>query len=73
IGLIAASVALRVGLHYTVQASLGSPERIPAWLVPLRDWLCFAVWGMSYFGRHVHWRGRVLELQTDGYIALKEI
>lgn len=73
IGLIATSVALRVGLHYTVQASLGSPERIPAWLVSLRDWLCFAVWGMSYFGRHVQWRGRVLELQSDGHIALKEI
>lgn len=73
IGLIAASVALRVGLHYTVQASLGSPERIPAWLVPLRDWLCFAVWGMSYFGTHVHWRGRVLELRSDGHIALKEV
>ncbi len=73
IALIAASVALRVGLHYTVQASLGSPERILAWLVPLRDWLCFAVWGMSYFGRHVHWRGQVLELQSDGHIALKEM
>src|SRR5207253_2478384 len=47
------ALVLRLGVHYTVRASLGLREPGRAWLVPLRDVLCFVVWVASFWGRTV--------------------
>jgi len=44
------------------------PHRSDAFLLPLRDILSFAIWLGSYFGRHIHWRGRAFTLNRDGRI-----
>ncbi|MBD2020369.1 glycosyltransferase [Leptolyngbya sp. FACHB-36] len=39
------------------------------WLLPLRDLLSVAVWAIGAVGRSVYWRGRKLEIQSDGIIT----
>lgn len=36
------------------------------WLVPIRDLMSFGVWISSFFSRTVMWRGRRLEVTSDG-------
>ncbi len=38
------------------------------WLAPLWDGYAFAVWTVSYFGREVRWRDRVLQIDREGRI-----
>jgi ceramide glucosyltransferase len=37
-----------------------------AWLVPVRDLLCLAVWAASYLDRSVSWKDRTLTVRPDG-------
>ena len=43
----------------------------PAWLLPLRDMLSFAVFVSSFFAAHVDWRGQPYRVHTDGALARK--
>jgi len=63
------ALVLRLGVHYTVRASLGLREPGRAWLVPLRDALCFVVWIASFWGRTVHWGGRKFAVASDGRMS----
>lgn len=38
------------------------------WLLPLRDMLAFFVWGLSFLGNRVEWRGRRFKLKAGGKI-----
>jgi len=44
------------------------PHQAVALLLPLRDMLSFALWLGSYFGRSIHWRGRIFILHRNGCI-----
>ncbi|UFS71354.1 bacteriohopanetetrol glucosamine biosynthesis glycosyltransferase HpnI [Geomonas sp. RF6] len=39
------------------------------WLLPIRDGFSFAVWGLSFLGNRVRWRGHLFELSPGGKIA----
>jgi ceramide glucosyltransferase len=70
--IVTLAVALRLVLHRTVRTRMGIEERRCAWLVPIRDIVCFAVWAASFLGRDVQWRQQHLSVRADGQIALKE-
>jgi len=62
-------------LLFTLAARLFLKRRIddifgthagPAWLLPLRDVLSFAVFVMSRFGETVYWRGSRFQIETSG-------
>jgi ceramide glucosyltransferase len=38
------------------------------WLAPVWDLYAFAVWAASYFGRTVRWRGKMLQIDSEGRI-----
>ncbi|HEY6873317.1 MAG TPA: bacteriohopanetetrol glucosamine biosynthesis glycosyltransferase HpnI [Geobacteraceae bacterium] len=38
------------------------------WLLPLRDGLAFATWGLSFLGNRVRWRGHLFRLLPGGRI-----
>lgn len=69
VGLIALAVSLRAWMHLAVRRKLGLPKDRSLWLVPLRDMLCFAVWGASLLARRVEWRGRTFVVRPDGLIT----
>jgi ceramide glucosyltransferase len=64
--LVAMGLASRLLLHYVVQAKLRPCARPAPWLVPVRDVLGFLVWGASFFGRGISWRGRDFAVHVDG-------
>jgi ceramide glucosyltransferase len=64
--LLAMALASRLLLHYVVQAKLRPHTRPSPWLVPVRDALGFLVWGASFFGRGIRWRGQDFAVQVDG-------
>jgi ceramide glucosyltransferase len=67
--IIAAAVALRVGLHFTVRRKLGvASNPLIFILLPLRDILSFLVWGASFFGHKVNWKDTALRVDPDGTI-----
>ena len=63
------SIALRVVLHYTVRSVVRVPGPAAPWLIPVRDLLCLAIWGASFFGREVRWRGRRFSVRPDGQLT----
>jgi ceramide glucosyltransferase len=40
------------------------------WLIPLRDFISFAIWCYSLFGSTIEWRGRRLKLNKQGKLVL---
>jgi len=60
--LLAAVLALRLGLHYASRRALGVRRASDVLLVPIRDFLSLGIWFASFFGRSVRWR-------NDKYIA----
>ena len=66
------STALRVALHNTVRSAVRIPGPAVPWLVPLRDLLCFAIWGASFFGRKVRWKGKRFSVRPDGQLTTEE-
>jgi ceramide glucosyltransferase len=50
---------------------LGDPQTARSfWMIPLRDFLGFAIWAGGLFGSTVEWRGQKLRLSTDGRIQV---
>ncbi|HYS42372.1 MAG TPA: ceramide glucosyltransferase, partial [Geobacteraceae bacterium] len=39
------------------------------WLLPLRDALAFATWGLAFLGNRVRWRGHLFRLLPGGRIV----
>jgi ceramide glucosyltransferase len=69
---LAAALALRTGIHYSVRARLGVAEPPRPWLLPVRDVLCFVVWVLSFAGRTVEWGGQAFTVATDGRMRPNE-
>ncbi len=69
-GLAALAVTLgaRLTLKYTIDRAFGTAAG-PAWLLPLRDLLSFAVFVNSLFGETVHWRGSRFGIEPTGAMS----
>jgi ceramide glucosyltransferase len=75
----ALSILLRVALHYVLRVrpnpdmDAGLPlfryTRGALWLMPLRDFLSFAVWAGSFASRRVTWRSQALRVHADGVLS----
>ncbi len=59
-------LVLRFALHALARRRFRLGGRARAWLLPLRELLCFAVWAASFAKREVVWRGRVLSVAKAG-------
>jgi ceramide glucosyltransferase len=60
---------LRLALHRAVRARAGLQAPPASWLLPLRELLCFLVWGLSLIGNHVYWRRREYRITAGGRLA----
>lgn len=67
--LMTAYLTLRLWLDRAVNARLTLTHRPSAWLVPVRECLCFAVWLYSTFSRAVVWRGQPFKLLSGGRLV----
>ena len=65
---IALPLALRFLLHGLMRRRFGHTGPGRYWLLPLRELLCFAVWGASLLGRDVVWRDRRFRIGRDGVL-----
>jgi len=61
-----AAVALRLIMHMIASRASGIRCAPFILLLPLREATSFAIWLGSYFGRHVHWRGRTFAVHPNG-------
>ena len=68
-GVIALYLLLRLRLDRAVNARLTLTRRAPAWLVPVSECLCFAVWLYATFSRAVLWRGQPFKLLSGGRLV----
>jgi ceramide glucosyltransferase len=69
VALIVLAVSLRVSMHFAVRRKLDLPKDRSLWLVPLRDILSFVIWGTSFFGRRIDWKGRMFDVRPDGFVT----
>lgn len=63
-----ALLLIRISLVQDLQHRL-TPERSlvsPWWLVPVKDWLQFALWANAFAGNKIEWRGKQMRLRRDG-------
>ncbi len=63
-----AALLLRAATPVCITGLRDLPLQANTLLLPLRDAISFAVWLGSYFGRHVHWRGRAFRLCRNGHL-----
>ena len=74
IGLGIAIVILRLLQSYLILSALNLPGLKPwLWLIPLRDWMTFAVWIRGSYGRQIFWRGRWLQVSGQGLLQEKKL
>ncbi len=64
--IVAAIVAMRVLLHHLVRWRFAIGEPSSAWLLPLRECLCFAIWLASFRSSNVSWRQRDFVIASGG-------
>lgn len=64
---LAASLACRA-IAYSAWRRIFGLQRIPFWLLPVRDCVSFAVFVWSFAGRSVQWKGRRYDVAGDGAI-----
>jgi ceramide glucosyltransferase len=65
--LLSVAILLRIWMHFTVRRKLGLPNGLRSvWLVPVRDILCFAVWGASFLSRKIDWKGATFMVGPGG-------
>lgn len=67
-GPVLGGLALRLGLHYAVGATVGGRGVRAPWLVPMRDFLSFAVRVASYGSNTVLWRKQMLTVRPNSRI-----
>ncbi len=65
---VAATLAARLGVKWRMDWVLGTSAG-PAWLLPLRDLLSFAIFLGSLFGGNVRWRGTRFFVAPDGVLS----
>ena len=63
-----AILAARILLAQNLQLRFTPDRRLvsPWWLVPVKDWLQFALWVGAFSGNTVEWRGQRMRLRRDG-------
>ena len=66
VALLAATVALRLMLHFTAHAA--AAHRPPVWAIPLADSLGFALWCAAFVTREVQWRQGRYRVARDGSV-----
>lgn len=66
LSLLAATIVLRLMLHWTVQPPARSWSR--AWAIPLADALGFALWCGAFVTREVQWRQGRYRVARDGSV-----
>ncbi len=71
--LLALIWSLRLGMAQTVGVTvLKEPMAKRAiWLVPMRDFVSFAIWCYAWFIRQIEWRGKVYRLAKGGKLVLQ--
>ena len=62
------SLAARLFLKYRIDGVFGTFAG-PAWLLPARDLLSFAIFVTSLFGETVHWRGTRFSIEPSGVLS----
>ncbi|HTV38022.1 MAG TPA: bacteriohopanetetrol glucosamine biosynthesis glycosyltransferase HpnI [Xanthobacteraceae bacterium] len=67
-----AALASRVAVSRCVERRFGLP-REKLWLIPLQDFMAFAVYVASYFGGTVHWRGADYRVAADGTLIEEDL
>jgi ceramide glucosyltransferase len=73
IGLCSAALLIRLLQASIAIISIRAYGLLPwLWVLPLRDLLSLAIWGLGAFGDGVYWRGRRLRVEGDGLISLGE-
>lgn len=65
---LAAALAARLAVKWRMDRVLGTSAG-PAWLLPLRDVLSFAIFLGSLFGGNVRWRGSRFLVAPDGVLS----
>ncbi len=65
---VAAALAARLAVKWRMDKVLGASAG-PAWLLPLRDLLSFAIFLGSLFGGNVRWRGARFVVAPDGALS----
>jgi ceramide glucosyltransferase len=68
LGLALAALALRMAVGQAV-ARVFAIVPPPAWLIPLREVMSFAVYAWSFSGRSVEWSGEVFRVSADGTLV----
>ncbi len=68
VGLFAAAVGLRFGLHKMVRRRFGIDGPDPLWLLPVRDVLSFAVRIASLFGHSLVWKKERFLVVSSGHL-----
>ena len=68
LGVLAFALGTRLFLKARIDGLFGTYAG-PAWLVPLRDLLSFAVFLVSLFGETVHWRGGHFAVEPSGAMS----
>ncbi len=66
LALLAATVALRLMLHFATHAA--AARRPPVWAIPLADALGFALWCTAFVTREVQWRQGRYRVARDGSV-----
>lgn len=69
---VAVALTARLALVYGSARAFGVPAA-PAWLLPLRDLLSFAVWIACWFGSTVDWRGERYRVERDGRLTYQGV
>ncbi len=70
--LVVLMLLLRIHLHYGVRRTGRIPHAASPWLIPLRDFLTFAVRLISFTGRTVHWRQRQFLVRAGGELEIMQ-
>jgi len=65
------SLLSRLGLRHSVYKAVGNLRKSPFWLLPVRDFLCFAVWGISFFSREIRWKENRFYVNRMGHMIGK--
>jgi ceramide glucosyltransferase len=61
------NILIRCAARVALYRYLGLPLRwSTTWLVPIRDTLSFALWGLSFLGRQVQWGGERFNVNAEG-------
>lgn len=71
VALVIAAVIARMLSAFAIDRVVGH-RAAPAWLLPLRDLVSFAVFIESFFVRSVDWRGQHLKMVREGRVEEKQ-